>query len=66
MNGENFSQFHRRQNADGTIDSICLRCFLTAASAENETDLHKRETAHQCADKESFMLIDNFRSIGQH
>jgi hypothetical protein len=28
----NCEKFQYRSNADGTIDSICLRCFLTAGS----------------------------------
>jgi hypothetical protein len=42
------AQFHYRVNADGTIYSICLRCYLTAAKAENEADLHELEAAHRC------------------
>jgi hypothetical protein len=48
MKGENSTQFRYRVNSDGTIDSICLRCFLTAARVENEADLHAREAAHLC------------------
>jgi hypothetical protein len=55
--------FHRRLKADGTFDSICLRCYLTAARAENETDLHEREAAHQCPDEELFGLAENLRSL---
>jgi hypothetical protein len=45
------SQFHHRLNADGTIDSICLNCFLTVASAAIGFDLHEREAVHQCYEK---------------
>ena len=47
-------KFHHRVNADKTIDSICLRCFLTAATAANEADLRELEAAHQCDNKEPF------------
>jgi hypothetical protein len=61
MKGENLSQFHHRVNADKTIDSICLRCFLTAATVENEADLHEREAAHQCY-KEPNILSETLRN----
>jgi hypothetical protein len=31
-------QLHHLLNTDGTIDSICLLCFLRAARVENESD----------------------------
>jgi hypothetical protein len=40
--------FHRRRNKDGTFDSICLRCFLTAASAPEESELSSLERRHVC------------------
>jgi hypothetical protein len=49
-------KFHHRVNADKTIDSICLRCYLTAAKAENEADLRECEEAHECPDKTPFTL----------
>jgi hypothetical protein len=51
MKSEKYSQYHYRENADGTIDSICLRCYLSAGSARNETVLHALETAHRCGGK---------------
>jgi hypothetical protein len=45
--------FAYRRNLDGSVDSICLRCYLTAATARNDADLHERETAHQCPDLRS-------------
>jgi hypothetical protein len=41
--------FHRRRNENGTFDSICLRCFLTAASAPGESELSSLERRHVCA-----------------
>jgi hypothetical protein len=58
-------KFHYRVNADGTIDSICLRCFLTAAKAENESDLHELEAIHQCDYNEPFLLTENLQSSRQ-
>jgi hypothetical protein len=45
MSDEDGSQFvfAYRHNGDGYIDSICLTCYLTAASAEHEAELHERE-----------------------
>jgi hypothetical protein len=48
MKGEKSSPFHHRLNTDGTIDSICLRCFLTAAKADIGSDLQELEAAHRC------------------
>jgi hypothetical protein len=42
------SDFHHRVNVDGTVDSICLRCYLTAGSARNESELPALEAAHVC------------------
>jgi hypothetical protein len=55
--------FHHRVKADGTIDSICPRCFQTAANAENEADLHERETAHACKDKDLSLVTENLRNL---
>jgi hypothetical protein len=41
-------RFYRRKNPDGTVDAICLICYLTAAKADNEADLHEKEAAHRC------------------
>jgi hypothetical protein len=47
-------EFHHRVNVDGTIDSICLRCFLTVAKADIGSDLQELEAAHQCPDKDPY------------
>jgi hypothetical protein len=46
MKGEKSSQFHHRLNSNGTVDSVCLRCFLTAAKADIGSDLQELEAAH--------------------
>jgi hypothetical protein len=38
---------HRR-NKDGTIDSICPRCYLRVGTALNESELPKIEHSHTC------------------
>jgi hypothetical protein len=63
MKSEKCSQFYYRVNADGTIDAICLRCYLTAAKAANEADLNELEAAHQCGYNEPFLLTETFRSL---
>jgi hypothetical protein len=40
--------FRRRHNEDGTWDSICLRCFRTAASALDASWLSLLQSAHTC------------------
>jgi len=42
-------KFARRSNPDGTVDSICSRCFQTPASVSDETELPKLEQEHTCA-----------------
>lgn len=59
-------KFFHRLNADNTIDSICLSCFLTAARVENKADLHEREAAHQCDNKNPFILSENLRSLTRY
>jgi hypothetical protein len=40
--------FRRRHNEDGTWDSICLRCYRTAASARDASWLPLLQSAHIC------------------
>jgi hypothetical protein len=57
-------RFHHRINADGTIDSICLCCFLTAAKGNIGSDLREIEAAHECHDKER--MTENLRRLRRH
>lgn len=41
-------QFPHRFNRDGTVDSICPRCYVTVGSAAIEDGLKPMETAHVC------------------
>jgi hypothetical protein len=43
-----FHQFFYRINPDKTVDSICAFCYLTAATAATQEELHVREREHQC------------------
>ena len=40
--------FSHRRNKDGTIDSICTRCYVTVGTALNESELPKIEHSHTC------------------
>jgi hypothetical protein len=40
--------FAYRRNSDNTVDSICLICFQTIATASNEGRLLKAERRHKC------------------
>jgi len=40
---------HRRKK-DGSLDSICLRCFATVVYAQLEEELIQHEQVHQCQD----------------
>lgn len=40
--------FARRENSDGTIDSICRRCYTTVRTSFSEPELECAEKAHVC------------------
>jgi hypothetical protein len=45
------SGFTHRKNRDGSWDSICLKCFVTVASAPGvrvESELAKTDEVHEC------------------
>ena len=48
MNVVGESEYAHRENADGTFDSICLRCFQTIVSANSEIELVEGERMHSC------------------
>jgi len=41
-------KFSHRRNTDGTVDSVCHKCFATIAKERNESDLELKESAHHC------------------
>lgn len=57
--------FHLRKNVDGTVDAICLRCFLTAATGTTLEELSKKELEHgnKCSNKKCSASI-NFAREG--
>jgi hypothetical protein len=47
--GSEASHFFHRSNADGTFDSICMKCFRIVDSEKRDADLSGKEQAHLCA-----------------
>ena len=45
------AEYQYRKNQDGTVDSICLHCFLTVGTANRIEDLAGLEAAHNCYSK---------------
>jgi hypothetical protein len=52
------NDFARRFNDNGTIDSICRRCFATVMTATWESELDNAERRHICDPEE----LERFRS----
>ena len=42
------TNFAHRHNSDGSYDSICFKCYATAATARKEEALSSPESAHVC------------------
>ena len=40
--------FAHRPNSNGTIDSICMTCFMTIATKPTENELVHDENRHDC------------------
>jgi hypothetical protein len=40
--------FSHRHDANGSHDSVCTRCYVTVATAQNESELASHESAHIC------------------
>jgi hypothetical protein len=50
QNSKLTANFVRRKNQDGSVDSICTRCYVTVATG-SETELELAESTHQCRGK---------------
>jgi hypothetical protein len=50
MPAEQNMQFPHRHNRDGTVDSICPRCFRTISNRNTEAELARDEFRHICED----------------
>lgn len=59
MTDREFRRFVRRHNQDGTVDSICLRCFLTIGTAHDQSALQEFETTHQCTYETNDWLLSS-------
>jgi hypothetical protein len=46
--GASQSEFIHRMNRNGTIDSICPRCYETLTTSTWEAELEAVEAEHQC------------------
>ena len=56
--------FAHRGKADGTWDSICLRCFRTIATAPNAAWLTPNETSHTCDLLDLHVLVSDRHPYG--
>ena len=57
------SAFTTRQNPDGSLDVICLHCFLTAGTTKNKSELLAIERRHQC-DPHVLLMLDRSSDEG--
>lgn len=48
MDSQNSPRYPHRRNEDGSHDSICTVCFVTVASARDESELAGHEHLHVC------------------
>lgn len=56
--------FRHRENPDGSWDSICMRCYLTAAHSYSEEPLGPVEANHHC-DEASWILRQSTGSVSR-
>jgi len=56
-------EFPHRANPDGTIDSICARCYATIGNAHWESELERMEADHIC-DPVRLSHFDEVRRMG--
>ena len=52
--------FRHRHNPDGSWDSICMKCYLTVATAAKVDDLQEHEQSHDCAGLLAVKTNQNF------
>jgi hypothetical protein len=55
--------FRHRENQDGSWDSICMRCYLTAAHSYREQPLASVESGHHC-DESSWLFKEPAFAVG--
>jgi hypothetical protein len=50
MEAQSDNPFVHRFIADGVIESICMKCFLTVCRCRTEVGIEGREAKHVCQD----------------
>ncbi|WP_109488255.1 hypothetical protein [Occallatibacter savannae] len=56
-------EFPHRMNKDGTIDSVCPRCFATVGCSTWEAELERLEAAHSCLPARLAAFNDHHRRM---
>lgn len=55
------AHFMRRTNTNGTMDSICCKCFVTVATVSREFELDRAERTHRCDP----MLLEHWKELAE-
>jgi len=66
MDSQLTRSFPHRHNTDGSHDSICISCYATVASVQNEADLARYEEDHVCDIVFPDYLSQSCRAPSQH
>jgi hypothetical protein len=53
--------FVDRYKADGSIDLVCSRCFLTVATCRREDELQAAKNTHVCSEKD----LEHLKAAGE-
>jgi hypothetical protein len=59
-------RFPHRHNRNGSHDSICISCYATVASVQNEADLAQHEQKHVCDRSLLITLVNPAECQSQH
>lgn len=41
-------KFYRQRSLEGALYSVCLECFITVGTADDESELELQENEHEC------------------
>ena len=41
-------KFYRQRNLEGALYSVCLECFVTVGTTDDELELELQENEHEC------------------
>ena len=64
--------FARHLNNNGTLESICTRCFVAITKSRNESELERKEKLHVCNPwvveryQELSHAVMEYRRFGSH